>query len=108
MKKDKIKAKGFHAPQSSRNMEPGFKIPVPGHDDLRPGMRNVDYKWGSSRQKLALVNGTDQIHDFGSPDNYPPQSPASAQYIVGLRKSPVEKDTDPGDITIQPGIPRVR
>lgn len=109
MKKKSGGKTGFHEPSSTRNMEPGFKkLPVPGHNDIRPGGLHEDYKWGAGRQVLGFAKGVSQIHDFGPEQGYPSTSPASAQHTPGLRKSPKEGMTDPGEATIQPGIPRVR
>jgi hypothetical protein len=103
------KKTGFHEPSSTRNMEPGFKkLPVPGHDDLRPGQRDESTKYGAGRSMLNFADGNRMVHDFGSPPGWPAQSPASAQYTPGLRKNPKEGETDPAAATIQPGIPRVR
>lgn len=89
--------------------EPGFRdMPVPGKNDLRPNQRDVDVKYGEGRHVLDFATGTRQIHDFGSPSGYPSQAPASARFTPGLRKSPKQGETDPSDMTIQPGVPRNR
>lgn len=89
--------------------EPGFKkMPLPGPDDLRPGMRDLTPHYGTGRSVLDCADGNRMVHDFGSPKGYPAQSPSRPDYTPGLRKSPKEGETDPAALTIQFGIPRNR
>lgn len=87
--------------------EPGFKkMPVPGPNDLRPGMRDVTPAYGAGRRVLDYADGVRQIHNIGGSTGWPSTSPASAEYTVGLRKSPKEAETPNGWSIIQPGIAR--
>ena len=88
--------------------QPGFKgLPVPGPNDLRPGMLDETPKYGKGRQALRYADGSDKIFNIGGQtDEGVATSPASARYTPGLRKSPREQAADPTDMTIQTGIKR--
>lgn len=97
---------GLKNPKSKS--EPGFRrMPVPGPNDLRPGLRDASPKWGRGREALAFVDGNRRVHNIGgAPDEWVATSPASSTYAPGLRKSPRETEADPTEATLQHGIKR--
>lgn len=84
------------------------KVPQYEENELRPNQRNPLRHDGDDRGVLDQAMGYMPIQDYNDSSDYPSRSPASASFTPGLPSRSKSKKGDEGNITIQPGIPRVR
>lgn len=86
--------------------QPGFPIPLPGKNDLRPNDRDAD----KDRGVLSHVRGNAMVHDFGAPKGepwwwIPTAAPSRADFTPGNPPRRA-KSKDDEHAPIQTGIKR--